>query len=109
MVFSMMILLIWGIYAFVMKKRLQDKFRFSDSLLSLVIFSIITSLSLGMNYVAAAIPSLNDGIGIHNFLAYWIIGEDNWQIALFKNYFDYSLGVSLSLLLVYSVLKVIKN
>jgi len=109
MFFTMMILLIWGIYVFVMKKRLQDKFRFSDPLLPLVIFSIIASLSLGMNYVAAAIPSLNDGIGIQNFLAYWIIGEDKWSIALFRNYFDYSLVISFSLLLVYSGLKVVKN
>ncbi|WP_459930393.1 hypothetical protein [Desulfosporosinus burensis] len=92
-----------------MKKRLQHKFRFFDPLLPLIILSVIASLSLGTNYTAAAIPSLNDGIGIHNFLAYWIIGEDNWSIALFKNYFEYSLVVSIILLIVYSGLKVVKD
>lgn len=95
MLFAIIILLILGVYAFVMKVRLLDKFKFCDPLLPLVIFSVIASLSLGVNYVAAAIPSLNDGIGIHNFLAYWIIGEDNSSIGLFKDYFDYSLTVSI--------------
>lgn len=61
------------------------------------------------NYVAAVIPGFKDGIGIHNFLAYWIIGEDNWSIGLFNNYFEYSLAVSISLLIVYSGLKMVKD
>ena len=109
MLFAMIVLLFWGMYTFAMKKRLRDKFRFFDPLLSLVILSVIASISLGTNYIAAAIPSLNDGIGIHNFLAYWIIGEDNWSIGLFRNYYNYSLMVSISLLIVYSGLKVVKD
>jgi len=107
--FATIVLLIWGMYSFVMKKRLQNEFRVSGSFLTLVIFSVIASLSLGMNYVSAAIPSLNDGIAIHNFLAYWIIGEDMWSYHLFKKYFEYSLTVSISLLIVYSGLKIVKN
>jgi len=108
MLFSIVVFLIWAIYALIMKKRLKEKFRLFDPLLPLVILSIIASLSLGTNYVAAAIPSLNDGIGIQNFLAYWIIGEDNWSIELFEKYFEYSLALSLSLLIVYSGLKLAK-
>ncbi len=108
MAFSIVIFFVWAVYALIMKKSLKEKFRLFDPLLSLVILSLIVSLSLGTNYVAAAVPSLNDGIGIHNFMAYWIIGEDNWSIGLFEKYFEYSLALSFFLLIVYSGLKLLK-
>lgn len=100
---------IWGLYSFAMKRKLKERFMLSDSLLPLVIFGVIVSLSLGINYVASAIPSINDGIAIHNFLAFWIIGEDNWNINLFKSYFEYSLGISIILLIVYSGIRIFKD
>lgn len=109
MLFIIIVLVTWGVYTFIMKTKLKEKFRFFNTLLPLVIFSVIVSLGLGINYVASAIPILNDGIGIHNFLAYWIIGEDNWSVGLFKNYFNYSLIVSILVLLVYSGLRIIKD
>lgn len=107
--FTTIILLVWVIYSFAMKKRLHEDFRVSGTLLPLMIFSVIASVSLGTNYLAAAIPSLNDGISMHNFLASLIIGEDNWSYHLFKTYFEYSLALSISLLIVYSGLKLVKN
>lgn len=109
MCFVIICMAIWGLYSFAMKRKLKERFSLSDSLLPLVIFGVILSLSLGINYVASAIPSINDGIAIHNFLAYWIIGEDNWSVNLFKIYFDYSLGVSIILLTVYASIRIFKD
>lgn len=109
MLFVIICMAIWGLYTFAMKRKLKERFRLSNSLLPLVIFSVIVSLSLGINYVASAIPSINDGIAIHNFLAYWTIGEDNWSINLFKSFFDYSLGISMILLILYSGIKILKD
>lgn len=99
----------WVIFTIVMKRRLKEKFRLFNALLPLVLLSLIVSISLGINYVASAVPSINDGIGIHNFLAYWIIGEDNWSEGLFKSYFNYSLITSIFLLFAYSGLRIIRD
>lgn len=109
MLFIIICIVIWGLYTFVMKRRLKERFRLFNALLPLVLFTIIISLSLGINYVASAIPGINDGIAIHNFLAYWIIGEDNWSINLFNNYFNYSLAFSIILLIFYSGFRVYKD
>ena len=109
MFFIIVCIAIWGLYTFTMKRKLKGRFSLSDSLLPLAIFGVIVSLSLGINYVASAIPSINDGIAIHNILAYWIIGEDNWSINLFKSYFEYSLGISIILLIVYAGIRIFKD
>ena len=84
MFFVIICMAVWGLYTYVMKKRLNEKFRLFNALLPLVIFSVIVSLSLGINYVAAAIPSINDGIAIHTSLAYRIIGKNSWIVNFFK-------------------------
>jgi len=109
MFFIIICLIIWGLYTFAMKTRLKGKFRFFNALLPLVIFSVIVSLSLGINYVASSIPNINDGIAIHSSLAYWIIGEDKWSINLFKQFFDYSIWTSVILLALYSGLRIMKD
>lgn len=109
MFFIIICLIVWGLYTFAMKTRLKEKFRLFNALLPLLIFSFIVSLSLGINYVASAIPSINDGIAIHSSLAYWIIGEDSWSVNLFKKYFDYSIGTSVILLTLYSGLRIMKD
>lgn len=109
MFFSIVIILIWIIYTFIVKMKQKENFRFHKSLLSLVIFSLIASIALGFNYVASTIPTINDGIGIHNFLAYWFIGHENWSYDLFYKYFNFSLIANLILLIVYSILRIIED
>ncbi|KGK86818.1 hypothetical protein DP73_15420 [Desulfosporosinus sp. HMP52] len=109
MFFVIICMIVWILYTFVMQRRLKEEFRLFKALLPLVILSLIVSLSLGVNYVASAIPSINDGISIHTSLAHWIIGEDSWSINLFKNYFDYSIWISLILLALYSGLRIWKD
>ncbi len=109
MFFLIVCIIVWSLYTVVMKRRFRQEFRLSNALLVLILFSLIVSISLGVNYVAAAIPSINDGIGIHNFLAYWIIGDDRWTLSLFKSYFNYSLATNIILLLLYSGLKIMRD
>lgn len=107
--FILITLILWAVYVFVMKRNLGKEFMISKSLIPLILICVISSMCLGVNFVASAVPSLNDGISVHNFLAGWIIGEDNWSIQLFKNYFDISVYVSLFLTFIYSVLTLLKK
>lgn len=109
MKFIIFVLVLWGAYVFLMKNQYEDKFVFADTMIPLIFTSILSTLCLGINYIASSIPKLNDGIGIHTFLANLIISVDKWSTELFKNYFDISLYISLILILVYSILKVLKK
>lgn len=109
MVFTLIILIIWGVYVFLMKGSHDKEFMLSKALLPLILLCLISTICLGINYVAAAVPSLNDGIGIQNFLAYWIIGDDNWSVQLFKGYFNNLVYTSLFLTVIYSVLALAKK
>lgn len=91
--FTLITLILWVVYAFLMKKNFGKEFRLSKSLIPLILITLISTICLGVNYVASAVSSLNDEIAIHNFLAYWIIGEDNWSVQLFKDYFDGSIYI----------------
>lgn len=107
--FILITLILWVIYTFLMKKNFGKEFEISKALVPLILISLISTICLGVNYVASAVPSLNDGIGIHNFIAGWIIGDDNWSVQLFKSYFDISVYASLLLTLIYSTLKLLKR
>lgn len=103
------VLILWFIYVLVLQKKLGYKFMLSKELLPLIFISFISIVCLGVNYVVSAIPRLNDGIGMANSLAYWIIGEDNWSVGLFKRYFDSSVYVGLFLILLYSILRLVEK
>lgn len=107
--FAIITLILWGVYAFLMKRNFHKEFMISKSLNPLILICLISTICLGVNYVASAVPSLNDGIGIHNFLAGWIIGEGNWSVQLFKIYFNTSVYISLFLTFIYSVLTLVKK
>lgn len=71
--FTLIILIVWGVYAFLIKKRFDKEFMISKSLIPLIFICFISTICLSVNYVASAVTILNDGIGIHNFLASWIL------------------------------------
>lgn len=100
--FIIVILIVWAIFAFSLKKRLRDRFSISKALLPLLLTSYLVTFDLGINYLAGAIPKLNDGIGLHSKFAYFIIGEGAWSIELFKRIYDISFFVSIVLTLFYS-------
>jgi len=109
LVFALIVLVLWGAYAFLMKRNFGREFEISKALIPLILFALISTICLGINYTASAVPALNDGIGIHNFLAYWIIGDDHWSTRLFKEYFDSSVYTTLFLTFLYSVLALVKK
>ena len=103
------VFVLWIIYSIILYKKLGSQFRLSKELVPLIFISLISTVCLGVNYAAAAVPSLNDGIGIHSFVASWMIGDDGWSVALFKKYFDSSAAIALLLVALYCVLRLIEK
>ena len=83
-------------------------FSFPNALLPLLIFSIIITIDLGFNCLAAATPALNDGITIHGAFAVFFFGYKNWNIHLFKQYYNTSFLASCVLFLAYLATHFIK-
>ena len=95
------VFLIFVVGLFIFLSRLTDSFKFSKTMLVLALLSITANISLAQNYTHSLVPGVNDGIGISNKIAYWIITDDNWgnrwSVELFKTFYDRS---SIILLLV---------
>lgn len=104
MIFVILVLITWIILTLVLKQRSNTQFRFSEALLPLVLVSYLVTIDLGINYVAGAIPKLNDGIGLHSKFAFFIIGEDRWSLELFKKIYDISFNISIVLTLIFIIL-----
>lgn len=104
MVFVIIVLITWMIFAMVLKKRQNGQFRLSEAVLPLVLVSYLVTIDLGINYIAGAVPKLNDGIGLHSRLAFFIIGEDGWSLELFKKIYDISFTISIVLTLTFIIL-----
>lgn len=99
------ILIAWVIFTYKLYKKFGDDFRFSEALLPLILIGIISSISLGLNYLYANTRA-SDGIGIVGFLSNWIIiQDDKWTRELFWSYFDNSIKANLFLVCGYTVLK----
>jgi hypothetical protein len=77
--------------------------KFSTAVLLLLLFSILSNIALAQNYTQSVIPEANDGIGISNSLAYFLISEDRWSIELFQSAYNFSTAISNVLLLFYMI------
>ena len=103
--FLVITLAVWLIYTFALRLVKKESFAFSGAVLPLLIFSLLVTIELEVNYLrsAIAVADLRNeaGIGITAF-SYCIIGDDGWSVGLFKEYFDNAFLASLFLLLVYS-------
>lgn len=84
-------------------KRLKLSNPYAKGIGMAVALSIIITSSLGQNYTQSLIPEANDGIGVSNIIAYWIIGNDGWSQQLFRNLFETSLYISLVLIVAYPI------
>lgn len=82
---------------------------FSKGIGIAIALSILGAGSLGQNYTQSLIPEANDGLGISNAIAYWIIGEDGWSQEMFRNAFELSLYISLILIVIYPIVTVIET
>ena len=89
---SVFLIFVVGLFSFL--SRLTDSFKFSKTILVLALLSITANISLAQNYSHSLVPGVNDGIGISNRIAYWIITDDNWgnrwSVELFKTFYDRS-------------------
>jgi hypothetical protein len=89
--------------------RTNPKCRYlSTSVLLFLLFSIISTISLGVNYIAAFTGNL-DGIGLTSQLAKLIIGESRWNLELFLGYFEAFTTLSLMLLFIYFIALLYEN
>lgn len=104
--FGCLVLIIIAVSAF---RRNRIKTPYSKGMGIAIALSILVVISLAQNYTQSLIPEANDGIGISNQLAYWIIGENGWSQDSFRNIFEKSIYFSLILIAVYPIVLVTES
>lgn len=82
---------------------------FSKGIALAIGLSILASVGLGQNYTQSLIPEANDGISISNNLDYWIIGEDSWTQELFKTFFEWSIYMTLMLIIILPIVILLES
>jgi hypothetical protein len=105
-VFVSVVLLITSVFVI---QRFGIKNPFSKGIGLAIALSILAVVSLAQNYTQSLIPEANDGLGISNQLAYWIIGEGSWSQERFKNMFDQSVYITLLLIVAYPIVLIIES
>ena len=96
-----LICLVFVVGAAVLFKKCGVRNPFSKSTALAISLSLAASVCLAQNYTQSLVPQANDGIGISNRVAYWIIGEDGWSRELFRAYFENAVYLTLFLIVVY--------
>lgn len=98
------ILILYGMIAgiFISKKKIK----MSQAILPIISFS---SVALGQNYTESLIPEANDGIGITNFLAKFLLPDNYWTKEMFLSKFELYLGISIALTLLNFILVVVEQ
>ena len=101
------ILVLYAIIAllFISKKKMKV----SQAVIPMIAFSILSSIALGQNYTVSLIPKANDGIGISNFLAKFLLPDNYWTKEMFLSRFDLYLGISIVLILLYFIFVVVER
>jgi hypothetical protein len=97
-IFSCLVLVIGSV---ILLKRFGVKNSFSKGVALAIALSILSVIALAQNYTQSLIPEANDGMGISNSLAYWIIGEERWTIEMFRSFFEQSTYLTLALIVAY--------
>lgn len=90
-------------------KKFGIKNPFSKGIGMAIAISILAVVNLAQNYTQSLIPQANDGLGISNKMAYWIIGEEGWSQEIFKNTFDQSVYISILLIAAYPIVLIIES
>jgi len=85
----------------------HSSYKFSVNLIIPFFFSLIITISLLENYLLN-VSGIEDGYSISNKIAYLIIGEDGWNIELFKRSYETSFWISVGVLLLGSILFLIE-
>ncbi|MEH7114959.1 hypothetical protein V7124_21750 [Neobacillus niacini] len=101
------ILLLYGsIAGVVISKRIM---KMSQAVIPMIAFAILSSVSLAQNYTARLIPEVNDGIGISNLLAAFLLPEAGWTKEMFLSKFELYLGISITFTFIYFLLVIVEN
>jgi len=79
---------------------------YSKGIFLAVVFSILAVVCLAQNYTQSLIQGAEDGISISNQVAYWLIGEDNWTVERFKEWFELSIYFTLFLIVIYPIVMI---
>lgn len=82
---------------------------YSKGMLLTILFSLVTAVCLAQNYTQSLIPEVNDGIGISNQVAYWIIGEDGWSKDIFRTRFEASLYLTFAAIVLYPLILIAES
>ncbi|MDR7314695.1 hypothetical protein [Brevibacillus nitrificans] len=88
---------------FVLFKKFGVTRPFSRLALLSLIFCVLATACLGVNYVQSLLPGLQDGIAVSNALASFIIGEDQWSHEKFLQYFEGFMATSVLLMVFYII------
>ncbi|QFT89643.1 hypothetical protein FIU87_13360 [Bacillus sp. THAF10] len=90
-------------------QKLSVKNPFSKGVGMAIALSILGVVSLAQNYTQSLIPEANDGMGISNTMAYWIIGDVRWTHDMFKSMYEQSIYLSLILIAAYPIVLVLES
>jgi len=74
---------------------------YSKGVVLAIFLSIAALVCLAQNYTQSLISEASDGVGISNWVAYWVIGEDGWSIGKFRNAFEQSIYCTLVAIVLY--------
>ena len=66
-------------------------------------------MSLGLNHTVSLISEANDGIGISNFLAKFLLPAEGWTKELFLSKFELYLVISLVLIILYFIFVLVET
>ncbi|MFF2479520.1 hypothetical protein [Paenibacillus sp. NPDC058071] len=82
---------------------------YSKGAVILVFLSLTAAVVLGQNYTQSLIPEANDGIGVSNSFAYFLIGKGEWTQELFHRRFEQSIYAALSAIVLYSLAVILES
>lgn len=105
MLFSLIFIIV-SVLAF---RRFAVSNPYSKGILLAIFLSVAAVICLAQNYTQSLIPEANDGIGISNQAAYWIIGQDNWSKETFQNSFENSIYLTFFLIIAYPLVLVVES
>lgn len=74
---------------------------YSKGVLLAFLIAVVAAVCLAENAVTSLVPEANDGIGISNPVAWWIIGEDGWSRERFRAWFENTVYLALALIAVH--------
>jgi len=97
----MLIGLIFVLAAILVWRKSGVRHPYSKGVLLAILITVTAAVCLAQNYTASLIPEANDGIGISNEPARWIIGEDGWSRESFKAWFENAMYLALLLIAAY--------